>query len=232
MPRKPRFFLPNVPVHMMIRGNNHHAVFADDEDRRAYLGWLKEACQIHGCAVHSYVLMTNHVHILLSAEEPNNISKLSQAIGRKYVPYFNHKYAKSGTLWEGRFKACSIDSEHYLLACYRYIELNPVKAGMVSKSSDYAWSSYHANALGEANPIVTPHSLYLSLGKTKALRQLAYQGLFKETLSDNIMNEIEQTTQTGTPLGSEKFKKEIESLLGVKTGYAKRGRPLNSADLN
>jgi len=103
---------------------------------------------------------------------------------------------------------------------------------MVLKSSDYAWSSYHANALGVANPIVTPHSLYLSLGKTNALRQLVYQGLFKEALSDNIMNEIEQTTQTGTPLGSEKFKKEIESLLGVKTGYAKRGRPLNLADLN
>ena len=172
--------------------------------------------------------MTNHVHILLSAEEPANISKISQAVGRKYVPYFNHKYGKSGTLWEGRFKASSIDSEFYLLACYRYIELNPVRAGMVAECEDYAWSSYHANALGEKDSLVTPHPIYMCLGRSKAQRLVSYRDLFKEKLSNNLISEIQQTTQTGTPLGGEKFRKEVEELLGVKTGYAKRGRPIKS----
>ena len=229
MPRKPRFFLPNVPVHMMIRGNNRQAVFAENEDYFAYRSWLREASELHDCNIHAYALMTNHVHILLSAEDTRSISKLSQAVGRKYVPYFNHKYGKSGTLWEGRFKANSIDSEFYLLACYRYIELNAVRAGMVSESVDYAWSSYHANANGDTDITVTPHSAYLRLGRTKALRQAAYKELFKDSLSENLISEIQQTTQTGTPLGSEKFRKEIEELLGVKTGYSKRGRPTKSS---
>lgn len=229
MPRKPRFFLPNVPVHMMIRGNNRQPVFAEDEDYFAYRSWLREASEQHDCNIHAYVLMTNHVHILLSAEDTKNISKLSQAIGRKYVPYFNHKYGKSGTLWEGRFKASSIDSEFYLLACYRYIELNPVRAGMVTESGEYAWSSYHSNAKGDTDLTVTPHSVYLRLGKTKAQRQAAYQKLVTDDLSDSLISEIQQTTQTGTPLGSEKFRSEIEKLLGVKTGYSKRGRPLKQS---
>ena len=228
MPRKPRFFLPNVPVHMIVRGNSRQVVFAEDDDYFAYRSWLKEASEQYDCKIHAYVMMTNHVHILLSAEEPTNISKLSQAVGRRYVPYFNYKYGKSGTLWEGRFKASSIDSEFYLLACYRYIELNPVRAGMVENSADYVWSSYHANALGEKDSLVTPHSVYLRLGKTKTQRQVAYKDLFKTPLSDNLITEIRQTTQTGTPLGSDKFRGQIEDLLGVKIGYSKRGRPKSS----
>ena len=228
MPRKPRFFLPNVPVHMIIRGNNRQAVFAEDEDYFAYRSWLREASELLDCNIHAYVLMTNHVHILLSADDTRNISKLSQAVGRKYVPYFNHKYGKSGTLWEGRFKASSIDSELYLLACYRYIELNPVRAGMVLDCGDYAWSSYHANAKGDTDLTITPHSVYLRLGRTKAQRQANYKELFNEPLSDNLISSIQQTSQTGTPLGSDKFLKEIEELLGVKIGYSKRGRPNKS----
>lgn len=225
MPRKPRFFLPNVPVHMIMRGNNRQAVFAEDDDYFAYRSWLREAVERYDCKIHAYVFMTNHVHLLLSAEEPANISKISQAVGRKYVPYFNHKYGKTGTLWEGRFKASSVDTEYYLLACYRYIELNPVRAGMVNDSKDYAWSSYHANALGEKDRLVTPHSVYMRLGKTKATRNEAYKNLFMEQLTSDVVSQIQKTTQTGTPLGSEKFKAQIEDLLGVKVGYASRGRP-------
>ena len=214
MPRKPRFFLPNVPVHMMIRGNNRQPVFAEAEDYFAYRTWLREASELHECSINAYVLMTNHVHILMSAENTKNISKLSQALGRKYVPYFNHKYGKSGTLWEGRFKASSIDSEPYLLACYRYIELNPVRAGMVTESIDYAWSSYHSNANGDTDITITPHPIYLRLGKTKAQRQSEYKSLFSHDLSDSLISQIQQTTQTGTPLGSDKFRNEIEELLG------------------
>jgi putative transposase len=225
MPRKPRFFLPNVPVHIMIRGNSRQVVFAEDEDYFAYRGWLREASELYDCNIHAYVMMTNHVHILVSAEETTNISRLSQAVGRKYVPYFNHKYGKSGTLWEGRFKASSVESEYYLLACYRYIELNPVRAGMVERCDEYAWSSYHANANGQKDLMIAPHPVYLRLGRTKSQRQMGYRALFKDRLSDSLISEIQQTTQTGTPLGSDKFRKNIEELLGVKTGYAKRGRP-------
>jgi putative transposase len=212
---------------MMIRGNNRQAVFAEDDDYFAYRSWLREASEQYNCNIHAYVMMTNHVHILLSAADTINISKLSQAVGRKYVPYFNHKYGKTGTLWEGRFKASSIDSEFYLMACYRYIELNPVRAGMVEKSKDYPWSSYPVNALGERDSLITPHSVYSRLGLKKEERQEAYKALFKDRLSENLITEIRQTTQTGTPLGSEKFRKEIEELLGVKVGYSRRGRPKN-----
>jgi len=225
MPRKPRFFLPDVPVHMIIRGNSRQPVFAEDDDYFAYRNWMRESGEIHECRIHAYVLMTNHIHVLLSSGEPTNISRFSQAIGRKYVPYFNHKYGKSGTLWEGRFKASSIDSEHYLLACYRYIEMNPVRAGMVSDCKDYQWSSYHANALGEYDALITPHPLYISLGRTDQARQKAYQDLFSEGLSSNLLTNIRQSTQTGTPMGGEKFRREIESLLDVKVGHSTLGRP-------
>ena len=189
MPRKPRFFLPNVPVHMIIRGNNRQAVFAENEDYFAYRRWLREASEQYECNIHAYVMMTNHVHILLSADQAANISRLSQAVGRKYVPYFNHKYGKTGTLWEGRFKASSIDSEFYLMACYRYIELNPVRAGMVENCKDYIWSSYHANALGEADSLITPHPNYLRLGLNDEKRQAAYKALFNDKMSENLLTE-------------------------------------------
>jgi putative transposase len=225
MPRKPRFFLPNIPVHMIIRGNNRQPVFIEEEDFLAYQNWMMEGGSICDCQIHAYVLMTNHIHILLSADKPSNISKFSQAIGRKYVPYFNRKYEKSGTLWEGRFKASSIDTEHYLLACYRYIEMNPVRAGMVSDCKDYLWSSHLANAYGERDKLLTPHSLYLHLGATKKTRQKSYRELFSRELGGDLLSEIRYSTQTGTPLGGKKFKEEIESLLQVKVGHLSRGRP-------
>jgi len=122
--------------------------------------------------------MTNHVHLLLSASKTENISKLSQSLGRCYVPYFNQKYSKSGTLWEGRFKANSIDSEHYLLSCYRYIELNPVRAGIVEKPEEYRWSTCRCNAYGKKNDLITPHELYLELGENNKQRLSAYRDLF------------------------------------------------------
>ncbi|HEB63744.1 MAG TPA: transposase [Gammaproteobacteria bacterium] len=225
MPRKPRFFLPNVPVHIVIRGNSRKIIFAEDDDYHAYLGWLKEGAEKHDCQIHAYVLMSNHVHLLVSANHPQNLSKLLQAVGRRYVPFFNHKYGNSGTLWEGRFKASSIDSEQYLLTCYRYIELNPVRAHMVKKPKEYRWSSYRVNALGENNPIITPHPLYLALGNNKQQRTQYYRESFKEALDEKLINEIQASVQTGTPMGSERFKTEIEKPLGAKVGQSRRGRP-------
>ena len=183
MPRKARFFISEVPIHMVIRGNSRKTIFAEKEDYQSYLQWLLESSSELNCKIYAYVLMTNHVHLLLSALKIENISKLSQSIGRCYVPYFNQKYGKSGTLWEGRFKANSIDSEHYLLSCYRYIELNPVRAGMVEKPEEYRWSSYRCNAYGEKDDLITPHKQHLELAKNQKQRLSAYRDLFKEVNS-------------------------------------------------
>jgi len=212
---------------MVIRGNNRKVVFAEADDYHAYLGWLKEGADSNGCRIHAYILMSNHVHLLVSASKTQNLSRLTQHVGRKYVPYFNHKYGRSGTLWEGRYKASSIESERYLLTCYRYIELNAVRAKMVEKPDEYRWSSYRANAYGVNNPIITPHALYMALRKGRKQRAKYYRESFKEVLDGELINEIRASVQTGTPLGNERFKAEIEKLLGVKVGQARRGRPSN-----
>jgi putative transposase len=141
MPRKRRFFLPDIPVHVVQRGNNRQAVFFDDNDYRVYLDWLADAASQHGCLVHAYVLMTNHIHLLMTPATDQSISAALQALGRRFVPYINHSYQRTGTLWEGRFKASPVQNEDYLLTCYRYIELNPVRAGMVENPADYACSA-------------------------------------------------------------------------------------------
>lgn len=225
MPRKPRFFLPDLPVHMVVRGNGRRDVFIEDADYQCYLKWIKEALEERECRCHAYVLMSNHVHLLVSAKEPENISKLSQHIGRKYVPYFNSKYNSSGTLWEGRFKASTIDSALYLLACYRYIELNPVRAGMVDLPGNYRWSSYRINALGERSDWLTPHDLYLALGRDTRSRLKAYQALFTEKSSQSQTEKIRRAVQTGVPLGSEQFCAEIARRLKISIGYDRQGRP-------
>ncbi len=231
MPRKPRFFLPDVPVHIIVRGNSRKAIFAEEVDYQVYLDWLKEGSEVLDCKIHAYVLMTNHVHFLVSASLPQNLSKLIQYVGRKYVPFFNHKYNCSGTLWEGRFKASSIDSEAYLLSCYRYIELNPVRANMVKDPDDYPWSSYAANGLGVVNSLITPHRLYMSLGTDTKQRLSVYREGFKKVMAKGLLNKIRASVQTGTPLGNERFKDEIEQLLGVKVGQARRGRPIKHKKL-
>lgn len=228
MPRKPRFFLPNIPVHILLRGNGRRVVFAEDSDRKAYLGWMKEASEKYKVDIHAYMLMDNHVHLLLSTKEPSHISKVMQHIGRKYVPYFNHKYEKSGTLWEGRFKGSMIESEQYLLCCYRYIELNPVRANIVNRPEEWKWSSYASNGYGEDDPLIKPHPLYLAIHKDKEKRINYYRGGFRQVLDAALINDLRSAVQTGTPLGNNKFKEEIEQLLGVKIGYAKRGRPKKS----
>lgn len=225
MPRKPRFFLPNVPVHAIVRGNSRNVIFAEDSDRKNYLEFAKEASEQHKVNIHAYVLMDNHVHWLMSSEVPENISKFMQYIGRRYVPYFNRKYDKSGTLWEGRFKASLVNSDKYLLSCYRYIELNPIRSGMVNHAEAWHWSSYRCNALEEQNNLITPHENYYGLGRNSKQRAKHYQESFKELIDSSLINDIRDSVQTGTPLGNEKFKEQIEKLLGLKVGHSHRGRP-------
>jgi len=148
MARLPRLCLSGIPQHIIQRGSNRQACFASAEDFAAYANWLQECADKYDVAVHAWVFMTNHVHLLVTPSSSDGVSKMMQTLGRYYVRYFNNTYRRTGTLWEGRFKSCVIDAEEYLLTCYRYIELNPVRAGMVESPSDYAWSSYGANGLG------------------------------------------------------------------------------------
>ena len=190
MARLPRFIIPDQPQHIIVRGNNREPIFLADTDYYFYLEILKNACEKHNCDLHAYVLMTNHVHLLITPHTEHGLSKVMQMIGRYYVQHFNYTYQRTGTLWEGRYKATLIDSEQYLLTCYRYIELNPVRAkGLVEAPEDYIWSSYRYNTMGKGSRIVTPHDEYLKLGQSDEERQAAYRELFNETLTDKVVAE-------------------------------------------
>ncbi len=228
MPRKPRFYLPDMPAHIVQRGNCRQAVFFSDDDCAAYLRWLHEACLKHGCRLHAYVLMTNHVHLLMTPQSRESISRAIQHTGRCYVSYVNRCYGKSGTLWEGRHKGCLVPDDRYLLACMRYIELNPVRAGMVAHPADYAWSSYQSNAMGKACGMLQPLEVYLSLGASLPVRQLAYRELFRQALDPALVDDVRATVQTGTPLGNDRFREQIELTLKCRVGYPRRGRPVKT----
>jgi len=163
MGRPPRLELPDVPLHVVQRGNNRAACFFNEVDRRFYLKCLATAALARGCAIHAYVLMTNHVHLLVTPSEAGAVGAMMQDVGRRYVRVINSIHGRTGSLWEGRFKSSLIDSESYLLTCHRYIELNPVRARMASDPRDYPWSSYRAHAFGAEDGLVSDHRLYRSL---------------------------------------------------------------------
>jgi putative transposase len=224
MARLPRFVIPDHPQHVIIRGNNREPIFLADEDYHFYLEKLKQACIKHECSLHAYVLMTNHVHLLITPHTEIGLSKLVQMVGRYYVQYFNHSYHRTGTLWEGRYKATLVDTEQYLLTCYRYIELNPVRArDMAEHPADYPWSSYGYNALGKDNALLTPHEEYLKLGDTSENRQQAYRALFDNHLSDETMAEIREATNKSWVLGNRYFKDKIEQQLNRRASPAAKG---------
>ncbi len=225
MPRKPRHFLANVPCHIISRGNNRNVCFFADADYLFYLECLNDACLKYNVSVHAYVLMTNHVHLLMTPSEPMAIPKVMQSVGRRYVQYINKTYRRTGTLWEGRYKASIVDAERYLLACYRYIELNPVRASMVEHPVDYPWSSYRVNAGKNERRQLIMHDIYRRLGTDDKSRFYAYRELFCVDLNQNIVHDIQRSISFSMPLGSERFIKQIEQALCCQLGYAKLGRP-------
>lgn len=225
MPRRPRLTLPNIPLHLIQRGNNRQVCFVADEDFGAYLDWLGEYADKTGCRIHAYVLMTNHVHLLVSAERGDAPGQLMKALGQRYVQYFNRTYQRSGTLWEGRYRSCLTQAEDYLLACERYIELNPVRAGMVAHPADYRWSSYRANAQGEPDALIQPHAVYRALGPDVATRQAAYRELFRHELEPGLVDQIRRATHGNFALGSPRFSDELSLLLGRRVTPGKSGRP-------
>ncbi len=225
MARQPRLDIAGVPQHIVQRGNDRQACFADDDDYLRYRQELGEAAIKHGCDLHAYVLMTNHVHLLITPHEAGAASRMMQAIGRRYVGSFNARYRRTGTLWEGRFKSVLVDSEHYVLTCYRYIELNPVRAAMVDSPAAYRWSSHGRNASGEDDPRITPHPAYTALGVTAPERERAYRALFAETVSASEMTDLRMHTQQQKAWGSERFRLQIEALTHRAAGISPRGRP-------
>ena len=225
MARLGRYFLPDQPLHVIQRGNNRQAVFFSDEDYVHYRNWLAAAAARYGCAVHAYVLMTNHVHLLVTPRAADSLPRAMQALGRRYVRHVNTVYRRSGTLWEGRYRAAPIDSETYFLACCRYIELNPVRAGMVRGPRDYRWSSYRAHAQGASDPLVADHEIYRRIAKTTADRQTGYRALFRTALDDAFVEELRAATHGGWALGDARFKRQIAEALGRRVTPLPRGRP-------
>ena len=225
MARLPRFVIPGQPQHVIVRGNNREAIFYVDADYQFYLDKLKLACDQHACDLHAYVLMTNHVHLLITPHTQESLAKALQMIGRYYVQYFNFTYKRTGTLFEGRYKATIVDSEHYLLSCYRYLELNPVRANMVAHPSEYPWSSYAVNALGaeDARELLKPHNEYILLDKNEIRRRAAYRALFKARIAEKTLEEIREATNKSWVLGSERFKAQIEKHSGRTAAPRARG---------
>ncbi len=225
MPRKPRFVLPGVPQHVIQRGHNREPCFYTAEDYQRYLHELKKAVDTNGAKLHAYVLMTNHVHLLVTPISEHAISHFMQDLGRKYVKYINAAYQRSGTLWEGRYKASLVDSEAYLLTCMRYIELNPVRANMVNHPGDYSWSSFAHNAQGKTSTLIVPHPLYQSLGSTLNQRQYAYRELFRTHMESDQLHVIRDALNQELVLGRDDFKDKIEQMTQRQTRRGKDGRP-------
>ena len=212
MARMPRFFLPNTPIHAVVRGNNRSAIVADNADRTFLRGCMQHAACTNGVAVHAYVLMTNHVHVLATPARKDSLPKMMQSLGRIYVRYYNDKHSRTGTLWEGRYKAAIIDHEDYLFLCMRYIELNPVRAGMVKTAGDYAWSSFRANAFGVRDNLLRPHAVYLSLGADTRSRCAGYRAATGAPVSALDLARIRDATQFAWGLGNERFLQRLQML--------------------
>ncbi|MFA7504423.1 MAG: transposase [Burkholderiaceae bacterium] len=232
MTRLPRYVIPGHPQHIIQRGNNRQAIFAAGTDYRFFRDALIAAAHKHGLRIHAYVWMTNHIHLLATPEQEDSMGKVFQSVGRRYVQYFNHTHQRSGTLWEGRYRATVIDSEQYLLTVMRYIELNPVRAGMVTHPRDYPWSSYAYNASGERNrntDWLAPHDEYMRLGGDAVERQRAYRQLFRAAASEDELKSIRECTHKGWALGDEGFRGRIERASGRQAASKGVGRPRQGA---
>jgi putative transposase len=225
MARQRRLELPGVPLHVIQRGNNRGLCFLGDTDRRLYLRCLGEAATKHQCAIHAYVLMPNHVHLLVTPKAMGGVAGMMQDLGRRYVRIYNDVHGRSGTLWEGRYKSSLIDTETYLLTCHRYIELNPVRAGIVDHPASYEWSSHRHYILGSKNAVVTRHPMFSSLAASESERHGAFRALFDHPIESKVIERIRVTTNKGWALGSDVFLDQVEKVLGRIVRAPKRGRP-------
>ena len=227
MARLPRLIVPDQPHHVIQTGNNNQPVFHDAEDYQSFLGWLRSAAKTYKVAVHAYVLMPNHVHLLVTPSDDSGLAQMMQWVGRYYVPYFNQKYTRSGTLWNGRYKTSLIDADEYFMLCSRYIESNPVRSGLVSRIEDYAWSSYCHHAGIRPDGLVIDHPKFWALGNTPFQREAAYVELAQPLTAEEI-DTVSKALLKGWPLGSARFKTALQNKVKRQVLPAKRGRPFKA----
>jgi putative transposase len=218
-------YIPGYTYHVVQRGNNREACFFGGADYRLYLDLLGESLHRYATRLHAYVLMTNHVHLLMTPLAADSISRTMKTLASRYAFFLNKSYCRTGTIWEGRHKASIVQTDRYLLKCYRYIELNPVTAAMVESSEQYHWSSHGINAWGDHCGWITPHPAYLALSKGYSQRLINYRQLFTCQLEDSDLQEIRQAAHYCQPLGDDRFRLQIEEKLGRPLGYAARRRP-------
>lgn len=223
MARLPRLNLPGIAQHVVQRGNNRHVSFFAEQDYAVYLDKLKDYAKKYQVDVHAYVLMTNHVHLLMTPATEKGVSQLMQSLGRYYVMYINKTYQRTGTLWEGRYKSTLVDSDNYFLLVSRYIELNPLRANMVQHPAEYPWSSYQGNALDKDIALLSPHHCYLALGANEGERKRAYRQLFEHHIPDLTLTEIRDATNKAWVLGENRFKQQIEQQTGRRAEPLAKG---------
>jgi putative transposase len=231
MARLGRYFVRDQPLHVIQRGNNRNAVFFDEGDFARYRDWLIAAAEANGLAVHAYVLMTNHVHLLATPASAESLPRTMQTLGRRYVRAVNARTGRTGTLWEGRYRAAPIDTEEYFIACCRYIDLNPVRAHMVEHPRQYRWSSYRAHGEGADDALAVFHPILRRLGRSLVERQKAYRSLIREELDAGFVESLRAATNGGWALGDDRFLKQIAEAAQRRTAPLPRGpRPVSGAD--
>lgn len=227
MARLPRLTVPGYPHHIIQRGNNRQAIFSSTADYQMLLGLLDENAQKFGVALHAYVLMSNHFHLLATPSTAEGLPQMMQAVGRRYVRYFNDSQGRSGTLWEGRYRSTLIETERYLLACMVYIDLNPVRAGMVKEARDYPWSS-HGHYVGlRVDKRVTPHPLFWTLGNTPFAREAAYEELVRTGITAAQQDALTRSALSGWALGGENFVADLQKRTERRVKKNPPGRPIS-----
>ena len=228
MARLPRLTLPGYPHHVIQRGNNRQAIFSSPADYQTLLDLLRINAERFGVAIHAWVLMTNHFHLLATPQTADALPQMMQAVGRSYVRYFNDLQGRTGTLWEGRYKSTLIQTDRYLLACMAYIDLNPVRAGLVAQAGDYVWSS-HGHYIGrKTDKLITPHPLYWELGNTPFAREAAYADLVRAGVSDQQRADLTQSVLSGWALGEGDFVADLQKKTARRVAKGSAGRPVLS----
>lgn len=225
MARQPRYRLPGVPQHIVHRGRSGRRIFSSEKDYRFYLDCLEAASRRYQCAVHAYVLMPDHVHLLVTPFIAEGIARLMQTVGRRYVRYSNRLYQGHGTLWEGRYRATVIDGGRHFLACACYVDLNPVRAQLVDAPEKYLWSSYGVHAGYRKDSIISGHTVFETLGSTDEDRFRTYQELCRRNCDSATLSAIREATYSGWAYGSDEFQQRIESLLNRRVRPLPRGGP-------
>ena len=231
MARKKRMYLPGMTYHIVQRGNNDGQCFYEEDCYRFYLNCLKDALRIYRGNLHAYVLMHNLVNLLLTPDSAESVPLIMKVVGSRYTLYVNGNFQRTGTLWDGRYKASIVCADTHLLLCHRYIESLPVKRGLVNHPGEYLWSSYSRNAFADGKVIVTPHTIYRNLGSNIGARCAAYRELFFK-LPDEELDEFQKSLYRGHLLGSNDFRHEVEKKLGCSLGYTKCGRPRKTSNNN